>query len=60
MRNGELRPVVEDFAGLGAGSALKLRFYGPWEGGATVAFEDRVGYYAVEVFGVYEEAWGNR
>jgi hypothetical protein len=35
---GELGPGVEDLAGLGAGAALELRFYGPWEGRAAVAF----------------------
>ena len=56
VRNGELRPVVEYLACLRSRASLQLCFYGPGEGWAAVAFEDRVGYYAVEVFGVDEEA----
>ena len=57
--DGELRPVVEYLACLRPGASLQLCFYGPGEGRAAVAFEDRVGYYAVEVLGVYEETWGS-
>jgi len=57
VRNGELSPVVEYLACLRPGASLQLCFYGPGEGWAAVALEDRVGYYAVEVFGVDEEPW---
>jgi len=43
---------VEELVGLGAGAALELGLYGPWQGRSVVFGEEDVDALGVDVFGV--------